>query len=121
MRPLSPSLLAAQRDPSSEPVVRLVFSARIAETARLRWERLWSAQEEQSPHAAALTGAGTLLRFRVAGGVLQAQRTANPGPGSDFATWAALGPAAAAGVGAAASGARALVAFVGPDGVSVRV
>lgn len=121
MRPLSPSLLAAQRNPSSEPVVRVVFSARIAETTRPRWEQLWSAQEPQSPHAAAVTGAGTLLRFRVAGGVLQLQRVVSPGPGSDFATWAPLEAAAAAGVGAAVSGARALVAFVGPDGVSVRV
>lgn len=121
MRPLSPSLLAAQRDPSSAPVVRVIFSARIAETVRPRWERLWSAAEPETPHALALTSAGTMLRFRLSGGALEAQRVAEPGPGSDFGAWSSLEPAADAGIGAAASGSRALVAYAAPDGVSVRV
>ncbi len=121
MRQLTPTLLAAQRDPSSEPVIRVLLRPRIAETLRPRWERLWSGSEGEALHALAVTGADTLVRCRVMGAALQVQRVPSPGPESDFAAWQTLDAAAGDGIAAAASGARVLVAFVGADGVSVRV
>jgi hypothetical protein len=121
MRLLSDTLLAAQRDPSPRPVVRALFRPRVAETLRLRWERLWAGPGAEAPHALAVTGAGTLLRFRLSGGALQVQRVPDPGPASDFTAWQTLEAASGSGVAASASGTRVLAAFAGADGASVRV
>ncbi|HXY75119.1 MAG TPA: hypothetical protein VEH58_07315, partial [Dehalococcoidales bacterium] len=91
MRPLSPSLLAAQRSSSRVPVVEVKLSDKLAGVARLRWERLYSGTEPDFYHTAVIAGDGAFIRVRIGlsedNNRLYIQRTSNPGPLSDFNVW----------------------------------
>ena len=45
MRTLSSTLLAAQKDPSAVPFVKVTVTDQIADIVRLRWERLYDGTE----------------------------------------------------------------------------
>jgi len=57
----------------------------------LKWERLYTGGEPDSPLAAALPADGSLIRLRAApaadGRKLYRQRVINLGPASDFSRW----------------------------------
>ena len=96
MRPLSNSLLRAQRSSSANPWVRVEALDRIAGIARLRFRRVHTGSEAEGPHALTIPADGALLRARVDptnSHNLYVQRVSNPSPTSDFTRWVSLGPA----------------------------
>lgn len=119
MRLLSSALLAAQKEASAVPYLRVVISDRIGGVRRLALQRLYQGSEADSYHAAAVPGDGSLLRARVDSGQLYYQRVAAPGPGSDFSAWTGLAPAAQADVALAAAGASVLLFYVDTDGSTI--
>ncbi len=91
MRSLTSTLLAAQKEASHIPYVKVEAKNRIAGVVRLDWERLYTGNEDDYFHALTIPGDGSLIRARVTppadGRKLYRQRVANPGPSSDFSTW----------------------------------
>src|SRR6266567_2829810 len=116
MRTLPAPLLAAQRSSSSVPYLKVTVSDRIGGIRRLAFSRLYTGSEPDDYHAAAMPGDGSLLRARSSGGRLYYQRVANPGSGSNFASWTDLEAAANTGVALCADGSRVLLFFVDPGG-----
>ena len=124
MRPLTPTLEAAQRSPSVQPYLRVQLHDRDVGSLRLRWRRVYSGPEPDGPCAAAVAGDGALLRVRIdpSTGALTRQRVASPGPVSDYGSWTPVATVAAGPrVGLAARGTRAIIASVRTDGVIVDV
>ncbi|MGH2349634.1 MAG: hypothetical protein ACRDFT_09230, partial [bacterium] len=121
MRTLTAGLLAAQRSASAAPYLKVTVADRIGGIRRLAFARLYTGGEADGYHAAAMAGDGSLLRARAAGGRVYYQRVANPGSGSDFASWTDLEGAANAGVALCADGSRALLFFVDPGGTVLKV
>ena len=128
MRPLTPTLEAAQRAPSVQPYLRVQLHDRDVGSLRLRWRRVYSGPEPDGPCAAAVAGDGALLRVRIdpSTGALTRQRVASPslspGPVSDYGSWTPVATVAAGPrVGLAARGTRAIIASVRTDGVTVDV
>ncbi|MEX1254045.1 MAG: hypothetical protein WEE64_06870, partial [Dehalococcoidia bacterium] len=123
MRTLTPTLLAAQMEPSAVPFVKVTLRDRVADVPRLRWERLYTGSEADRYHAAVMPGDGSLLRARIdpSGPTLRYQRVASPGPGAAFDSWTDLDDTADAGVAIAASGAHVLLAYVAPNGIHIRI
>ena len=124
MRPLTPTLEAAQRSPSVQPYLRVQLHDRDVGSLRLRWRRVYSGPEPDGPCAAAVAGDGALLRVRIdpSTGALTRQRVASPGPVSDYGSWTPVATVAAGPrVGIAARGTRAIIASVRIDGVTVDV
>ena len=96
MRPLSNSLLRAQRSSSAKPWVRVEALDRMAGIARLRFQRVQIGSEAEGPHALTIPADGALIRARVDptnSHNLYVQRVSNPSPTSDFTRWVSLGPA----------------------------
>ena len=96
MRPLSNSLLRAQRSSSAKPWVRVEALDRMAGIARLRFQRVHTGSEAEGPHALTIPTDGALIRARVDptnSHNLYVQRVPNPSPTSDFTQWVSLGPA----------------------------
>lgn len=91
MRQLSATLLAAQKEASRTPSVKVEASNRHAGVVNLRWERLYDGAEDDYCHAATMPGDGSLVRVRVTppsdSRKLYRQRVANPSPQSDFSQW----------------------------------
>ncbi len=91
MRSLSSTLLAAQKQDSRIPYVKVEAKNRIAGVVRLDWERLYSGSEDDYFHALTMPGDGSLIRARLTppadGRKLYRQRVANPRPSSDFSSW----------------------------------
>jgi hypothetical protein len=91
MRELSSTLLAAQQQASRIPYVRVEASNKHAGVVNLRWERLYTGQEDDYYHALTMPGDGSLIRVRVTppadGRKLYRQRVVSPGPQSDFSQW----------------------------------
>ena len=114
MRTLAAPLLAAQRSSSSVPYLKVTVSDRIGGIRRLAFARPYTGSEPDSHHAAAMPGDGSLLRARSSSGPLYYQRVANPGAGSNFASWTDLEAAANAGVALCADGSRVLLFFRRP-------
>ena len=125
MRPITSTLEAARRSPSVEPHLRVTLHDRDAGATRLRWRRVYLGSEPDGPCAAAVAGDGALLRARIdpSTGALTRQRIASPtSASSDFSPWTAVATvAAAARLGLAAAGTRALLASVRSDGRTVEV
>ena len=95
MRPLSNSLLRAQRSSSAKPWVRVEALDRMAGIARLRFQRVHTGSEAEGPHALTIPADGALIRARVDptnSHNLYVQRVPNPSPTSDFTRWVSLGP-----------------------------
>jgi len=91
MRSLTSTLLAAQKEASRTPFVKVEAKNRIAGVVRLDWTRLYSGSEDDYFHAVTMPGDGSLIRARITlpadSRKLYRQRVANPGPSSDFSTW----------------------------------
>jgi hypothetical protein len=86
MRSLHSALLAAQTSATAKPYVRVEVMDKLGAAARFNWSRLYSGEEPDCHNDATMPGDGSLVRFRGGGGIYR-QRTANPGPGSDFSQW----------------------------------
>ena len=124
MRALTPTLRAAQQSASAEPHLRVRLLDRDAGSIRLRWQRSHEGAEPDGPCALTVAGDGALLRARIdpATGALSRQRVADPASGAGFGDWTAVATVAVAPrLGLAASGSRAILASVRPDGVAVEV
>ncbi|MFH1662323.1 MAG: hypothetical protein ABH934_00120 [Chloroflexota bacterium] len=91
MRTLTETLLAAQKQASCIPYVKLEASNKIARVTRLYWTRLYNGSEDDYFHALAIPGDGSLIRVRITppsdSRKLYWQRVANPDPESDFSQW----------------------------------
>ncbi len=91
MRSLTSTLLAAQKEASRTPFVKVEAKNKIAGVVRLDWSRLYTGSEDDYFHAVTMPGDGSLIRVRITlpadSRKLYRQRVANPGPSSDFSTW----------------------------------
>jgi len=84
MRSLTSTLLAAQKEASHIPYVKLEAKSRVAGVVRFDWERLYVGSEDDYYHALTMPGDGSLIRARITPPTdarkLYRQRVANPGP-----------------------------------------
>ncbi len=91
MRTLSDTLLAAQKQATHSPYVKLEACNKIAGVTRFDWTRLYSGQEDDYFHAVTMPGDGSLIRVRITppsdSRKLYRQRVANPNSESDFSQW----------------------------------
>ncbi len=91
MRNLSDTLLAAQKEASRTPYVKIEAKNKIADVVRLDWARLYSGEEADYFHAMTIPSDGSLIRVRITppddSRKLYRQRVADPGPESDFSQW----------------------------------
>ena len=91
MRSLSSTLLAAQKQATRIPYVRVEAKNKIAGVVRLDWARLYSGSEADYFHALTIPDDGSVIRVRITPPAdsrkLYRQRVADPGPSSDFSQW----------------------------------
>lgn len=91
MRNLSSSLLAAQKNATRTPYVKLEAFNKISGVVRYDWERLYSGSEDDYFHGVTMPGDGSLIRVRITppsdSRKLYRQRVVNPGAQSDFSQW----------------------------------
>ncbi len=91
MRTLSGTLLAAQKEASHTPYIKVEACNKITGVVRLDWTRLYTGSEDDYFHAMTIPGDGSLVRVRVTppsdSRKLYRQRVANPDPQSDFGQW----------------------------------
>ncbi len=91
MRTLTDSLLAAQKQPSRIPYVKVEAKNTLCGVVKLKWTRLYTGSEPDYFHAVTMPGDGSLVRARVTpqadGRKLYRQRVASPGAQSDFSQW----------------------------------
>ncbi len=91
MRSLSSTLLAAQKQATRIPYVRVEAKNKIAGVIRLDWARLYSGSEADYFHALTIPDDGSVIRVRITPPAdsrkLYRQRVADPGPSSDFSQW----------------------------------
>jgi hypothetical protein len=84
-------LLAAQKQASVTPYVKLEARNKIAGVVRYDWSRLSTGSENDYFHALTMPGDGSLIRARITPPAdsqkLYYQRVPNPGPSSDFSQW----------------------------------
>ena len=112
MRTITNALLTAQTAASGRPHVRVEALDMLAGVARPNATRRYAGAEEAFHHAATSPADGSLVRVRMTSsdGALWVQRTANPGPASDFSPWTRLDTASTAcNVAACSHGANVLV------------
>jgi len=91
MRSLTSTLLAAQKQATATPYVRVEAKNRIAGVVRYDWSRLYNGSEDDCFHALTMPGDGSLIRARITppsdSRKLYRQRVADPAPESDFSQW----------------------------------
>jgi len=91
MRNLTSTLLAAQKEATHTPYVKLEAFNKINGVVRYDWERLYTGSEDDYFHGMTMPGDGSLVRARVTlpadSRKLYRQRVANPTPQSDFSQW----------------------------------
>ncbi|MDP2731403.1 MAG: hypothetical protein Q8O55_13140 [Dehalococcoidales bacterium] len=116
MRTLSSTLLAAQKEASRTPCVKVEAGNKIAGVVRLDWERLYTGSEDDYFHALTMPGDGSLIRVRITpsadGRKLYRQRVASPGPSSDFSNWTYTSQYNCLVVAAASSGAEVSIFWI---------
>ena len=116
MRELTSTLLAAQKQASGVPYVKVEASNKISGIVRLDWQRLYEGSEDDYHHALTIPGDGSLVRVRVSlpgnGQKLYLQRVINPGPASDFSTWTYTENYGCIAVAAASLGSEVLIFWV---------
>ncbi len=100
MRPLSDSLLEAQKRPFNKPVIKLEVQEYGHPQTQpqvlwggglLAWEKLYGGTETQFWHDSCISGAGTLHRVRLQGTTIYYSRVPNPSPQSNFSSWTSIG------------------------------
>ena len=122
MRTITNALLTAQTAASGRPHVRVEALDMLAGVARPNATRHYTGAEEAFHHAATSPADGALVRVRMtsADGALWVQRTADPGPASDFSPWTRLDTASTAcNVAVCSHGASVLVFFRDPSNARV--
>jgi hypothetical protein len=91
MRTLTATLLAAQRQASAAPYVKVQAVNMVGGAVRYDWSRLYTGSEDDYYHAATVPADGSLVRVRITPPAdsrkLYRQRVSSPGPGSDFSQW----------------------------------
>jgi len=91
MRQLSSTLLAAQKEATHTPYVKVEASNKHAGAVNLRWARLYTGSEDDYFHAVTMPEDGSLIRVMVTptsdSRKLCRQRVADPSPESDFSQW----------------------------------
>jgi hypothetical protein len=91
MRQLSSTLLAAQKQATHVPYVKVEASNKHSGVVNLGWARLYTGSEDDYFHAVTMPGDGSLIRVRLTppsdSRKLYRQRVANPNPQSDFSQW----------------------------------
>ena len=91
MRSLTSTLLAAQKQASITPYVKVEARNEIAGVVRYDCTRLYTGSENDYFHALTMPGDGSLIRARITPPAdsrkLYRQRVPNPGPSSDFSQW----------------------------------
>jgi hypothetical protein len=91
MRQLSSTLLAAQKQETATPYVKIEAKNKVAGAVRNDWTRLYEGSEDDYFHAVTMPGDGSLIRVRATppgdGRKLYRQRVASPGPASNFSQW----------------------------------
>ncbi len=118
MRTITNTLLTAQTAASGRPHVRVEALDMLAGVARPTTTLHYTGAEEAFHHAATSPADASLVRVRIASsdGALYVQRTANPGPASDFSPWTRLDTTSTAcNVAVCSHGATVLVFFRDPS------
>jgi hypothetical protein len=91
MRELTATLLAAQKQATLVPFVKVEAVNKMEGVVRQDWSRLYTGSEPGYFHALAIPSDGSLIRARIAlpddSRKLYRQRVASPGPSSDFTQW----------------------------------
>jgi len=91
VRSLTSTLLAAQKEATRTPYVKVEVYNTVSGVVRLNWSRLYTGSEDDYFHAVTMPGDGSLIRVRVTPPAdsrkLYRQRVASPGPESDFSQW----------------------------------
>ncbi|MCH7812174.1 MAG: hypothetical protein IH958_06045 [Chloroflexi bacterium] len=123
MRTISATLLAAQKSASAVPHVGVTVIDEVAGVTNLRWQRLYTGNEPDNHHAAAMPGDGSLLRAWLDPPIptLRYQRAPNPDENTGFAGSSALGSTFDAGIALAASGTNALLTYRKAGSASLEV
>ena len=111
MRPLTPTLLAAQKAPSHEEVVVCRVLDAPVEWPRWTWSTIYTSADPDGPHAIAQLRSGALVRARQdAPGAVYVQKITDPTQPVQWSTWTTLKPTgstkAAAGIALASSDAE---------------
>jgi hypothetical protein len=121
---LSDTLLAAQKSASGLPYVKVDIRGMVGGVTRLLWSRLYTGSETDYYHAATMPGDGSLIRSRIdpSDYKLYYQRVVNPGPGSDFSSWAPLvSVSSTSGSALCSQGAQVLLFYVATDQKTIYV
>ncbi|MFC1957295.1 hypothetical protein ACFLX0_00550 [Chloroflexota bacterium] len=116
MRSLSATLLAAQKEATRIPYLKVEAKNKLAGVVRLDWTRLYTGSEDDHFHAVTMPGDGSLVRVRLTlpgdSRKLYRQRVASPGPSSDFSTWTYTNQYDCIAVAAASLGAEASIFWI---------
>jgi hypothetical protein len=116
MRELTSTLLAAQKQATAVPYIKVEVTNKIVGVVRYDWERVYNGTEEDYLHALTLPGDGSLIRVRVTPPTdaqkLYRQRVSNPGPESDFSQWTDTGQYNVVAVAAASLGAEVSIFWI---------
>ena len=119
MRSLSSTLLAAQKEATRTPYVKLETKNTISGVVRYNWSRLYTGAEDDYFHAVTIPGDGSLIRSRITppsdSRKLYRQRVANPSPDSDFSQWVYTNQYNAVIVAAASLGAEVSIFWIKSD------
>ena len=123
MRDLTATLLAAQKQATATPYVKVEAKNKVTGVVRLDWTRLYTGSEDDYYHAVAMPGDGSLVRVRVTlpgdSCKLYRQRVPDPGPTSDFSQWIYTNQLNAAVVACAEVGAEVSIFWI--DGANRKV
>lgn len=116
MRSLTTTLLAAQKQATAIPYVKVTATNKIAGVVRYDWSQLYSGSEEEGYHALTMPGDGSLIRVRITPPAdsrkLYRQRVSDPDTESDFSQWVYTGQYNALAVAAASLGAEVSIFWI---------
>ncbi len=116
MRELTETLIAAQKQETAVPYVKVGVVNKIAGVVRQDWERLYEGQEDDYLHALTMPGDGSIVRTRLTPPAdsrkLYRQRVADPGTESDFSQWVYTGQYNAVVTAAASLGAEVSIFWI---------
>ncbi|MDO8569072.1 MAG: hypothetical protein Q7R57_10235 [Dehalococcoidales bacterium] len=116
MRTLTSTLLAAQKQASAIPYVKVEAKNLVSGVVRYDWTRLYNGTETDYFHAITMPGDGSLIRARITppsdSRKLYRQRVSSPGPSSDFSQWTYTSQYNAVVVAAASLGAEASIFWI---------
>lgn len=119
MKSLTSSLLAAQKQSSRSPCIKLTAGNTACGVTRLGWQRLYEGSEDDYYHAMTLPGDGSMIRVRITppsdSRKLYRQRVVDPNPESDFSQWSYCGQYNAVIVATASLGAEVSIFWIKSD------